>query len=263
VQGATEFLPVSSSGHLALGRHLLHVDAFAASPLLMDIALHLATLAAVVFVYRKDVAALLKGAVRIGAAIPAGQSARVFRTDESARLLVFILLATIPTGFIGIAMEQTGVAAAVGDHPHWLGAAFITGAIILLSSRFAAREPADMTALTALLIGVAQGIAVLPGISRSGTTIAVALLLKVARPDAARFSFLLSIPAILGAALLECSPAALFDNPATGPLLAGAAVAFATGIAALLLLIRLVNNGRFWLFAPYVAAVGCAAIFFL
>ena len=263
IQGATEFLPVSSSGHLAAGQMLFQLDSLKNQPLLLEILLHLATLVAVVIVYRREVLSLFVGVKNLAVSLPGGNLMHTAKTDEPSKLLLYLILATLPTGVIGILMEKSGIVETVSQTPIFLGISFITCAGILIASKFGVEKPDSFTWKTALLIGLAQGFAVMPGISRSGTTIAVALLLGVNREKAARFSFLLSIPAILGAALLEIDFEQLAASDALGAIAGGVLASFVCGIAALVVLIRLVKAGRLWLFAPYVAVVGISTILFL
>lgn len=268
IQGATEFLPVSSSGHLAAGQMMLSIEALKNQPLLLEILLHLATLVAVIVVYRKEVLSLFVGVKNMGTAFPRGQFWHTLKTDEPANLLALMFVSTLPTGLIGVVMEKTGLAQLVSATPLYLGISFLCCAGILVASKFGKEKENALhvnflSFKTALVIGIAQGFAVMPGISRSGTTIAVALLLGMNREKAAQFSFLLSIPAILGAAVLELDIERLVASDAVGAILGGVAAAFLFGLGALLLLIKLVKAGRFWLFAPYVAAVGICTIIFL
>jgi len=262
VQGATEFLPVSSSGHLALGQMLLEGagahGAAPAHPLLLEILLHVATLFAVIAIYRREVLGAIVGAGRAAAALFSGRLAALCASDEGANLAVAILVGTIPTAAVALLLEEPAVA--LGRNPVGLGACFLACACVLASTYWwrGGRRRLDWRA--ALVIGLFQGVAALPGLSRSGTTIAVALALGMEREEAARFSFLLSIPAIAGAAILEVDLAAMATGGMLGAYALGAVVAFATGLAALLLIIRAVRGGRLWLFAPYVAAVGVVSI---
>ncbi|MBN2525936.1 MAG: undecaprenyl-diphosphate phosphatase [Deltaproteobacteria bacterium] len=263
IQGATEFLPVSSSGHLAVGQMIFSLESLKDQPLLLEILLHLATLVAVVIVYRTEVLSLFIGAKNIAASVPARRFRETITHDEPSKLLGMMFIATLPTAVMGMLMEKTGIVQTVSITPLFLGLSFLVCAGILLASRFGAEKPNSLSYKTALLIGFAQGFAVMPGISRSGTTIAVALLLGINRETAARFSFLLSIPAILGAALLEIDVSQLAASDALGAIMGGVIASFLFGVVALLVLIRLVKAGRLWLFAPYVAVVGLSTIFLL
>ncbi|MBI5059044.1 undecaprenyl-diphosphate phosphatase [candidate division KSB1 bacterium] len=189
LQGITEFLPISSDGHLVVVQQLL---GFEHSLLAFDVFIHLGTLLAVVIYYRREIASIAAGFFRREGG------------DAARRLVGLIVLASIPTALIGLGLKAlvedlntSALAAALG----WL----VTG-LVLLSTERAKHTPRSMTdirALDALLIGIAQGIAVLPGVSRSGSTVAVGMFRGIRAGEAANFSFLMSIPAVAGAALLE------------------------------------------------------------
>ena len=273
VQGLTEFLPISSSGHLVLGQYLLGLEE---PRLLFDIILHVGTLVAVVAYYRRDVAHLLLG-VRDGAkALGNGQPAEALESTGT-RLLLLIAVASIPTALLGAAidtwlnLDRSSTAAVV-----FVCIALIANGFVLLGGRFARDEAGPgsappssrglqlwgITPKIALLVGIAQGIAVLPGLSRSGLTITTALLLAVWRTEAARFSFLMSIPAILGALALKFEPG-VFGTEAGSSLLAVSAGATAAGIVgyvAILYLERTVADATFHRFSWYCWAVGIGGL---
>jgi len=265
VQGATEFLPVSSSGHLAVGQLLIAEvqpgTSLASQPLTLEILLHLATFLAVIVFFRREVWAGLLGGGRGTIGLLKGNLGKLAREDDGVNLALAVVVGTIPTAFIGLLMRNP--ASIVAESATSLGLSFIGCACLLLASRWWPGGHRRLSFRIALLIGLVQGIAVIPGISRSGATIAVGLALGLEREDAARFSFLLSLPAILGAAVLELDFESLGADKNTLAYLFGGLAAFAVGLAALYLLIRLVRNGRFWLFAPYVGAVGIMTLFIL
>jgi undecaprenyl-diphosphatase len=255
VQGLTEFLPVSSSGHLVILQHLFGMR----SPkLLFDVAVHLGTLAAVVVFFRSDVAAIGRAVLgwrpfrRVGGN-PAG--------SPDLRLLGLILAATVPTALIGLFIRFA--AEEVFASPLSAGLLLMATGVLLIASRRSGpgrKDMADISLAEALGIGLVQGIAVFPGVSRSGATIATALFLGI-RPDAAaRFSFLLSIPSILGAALLMLGDAVAASAADARAALIGAVVAAAVGYAALWMLVFIVKRGRLYAFAPYCWAVGALGV---
>jgi undecaprenyl-diphosphatase len=186
-QGLTEFLPVSSSGHLVIVQSLMAVpEGIAIS---FDIVVHLGTLLAVLLYFRQDLCQLLQG---------------IFKRDPAAlRLFGALALGTVPAVIIGFLLKD--FFEQVFAQPVWIGGALLINGVMLLAvSRFAGtRELDGVRSLDALWIGLGQAVAILPGISRSGSTIAVGLLRGLSREAAARFSFLLAIPVILGAGLLE------------------------------------------------------------
>jgi len=234
VQGITEFLPISSDGHLAIAQRLLGLS----PDLAITVLLHAGTLAVVVVAFRRDLHSTLRGTLRLVTG-PRG--------DPDARLALHVLVASIPTAAIGLLLRHP--VERWTSSPGVVSLCLVATAVILLST-FRAKGERSIEFARALAIGVAQGLAVLPGLSRSGSTIAVALLLGVARPEAARFSFVASIPAVAGALALEL-PALRLGSADVVPALAGVLVAAASGAIALAVLLRVVRAGRIWAFAIY------------
>lgn len=254
IQGLTEFLPVSSSGHLVVAQHLFGM---AEPQLLLDVMLHLGTLLAVVVVFRKDLAGILYG-MRQGLT---GARTEEPVYDDYIRLLRLIVIATLPTAVIGLIFKQ--YAETIFGSPRFVGGAFlVTGAILWLSrlARSATKQIPQVTPAIALLVGLSQGLAIMPGISRSGTTISVALLLGLDRGLAARFSFLMAIPAILGAAVLELRHASAVSAEVWPIILSGMVVAALSGYIAVKILLRIVVAGNFSSFAYYCWAAGAATL---
>ena len=242
VQGLTEFLPVSSSGHLVLVESLTGVKL---PGLFVEVALHVATLGSVLVVYGGRLRDILRGAVN-------------GRPDER-RAVGLLVLGTIPAGIIGVLFHRT-----VEAHFHsltFIGGAFIVTGFILWSTRRRAGTRAAPTWLAALGVGAAQAVAIFPGVSRSGSTVSAALWAGLGPAAAAEYSFLLAVPVIGGAALLE-SRHMLADVAAVGavPLTVSFGVAFATGIWSIRFLVALLRRGRFYAFAPYCWIVGALTI---
>jgi undecaprenyl-diphosphatase len=256
---------VSSSGHLAVGQLMLFGGEVGGGltdrPLLLEVLLHLATLLAVVAVYRRDVLLAIRGAGRGLVALLRGRLGRAAGEDDGVNLALCVVAGLVPTAALGLLLREP--AALLSGSPLGLGLTFLACACLLIATRWWPGGSRRLDWKLGLLIGVVQGLAVLPGISRSGATIAAALALGLGREEAARFSFLLSIPAIIGAAVLELDFEALTAAERAPAFAAGAAVAFAVGLGALLLLIRLVRSGRLWVFAPYVTAVAVFSLVFL
>ncbi len=256
VQGLTEFLPVSSSGHLVILQHLFGMR----SPeLLFDVAVHMGTLVAVVIFFRADLLAIARAVVgELGSRPGAGSVSPARPSDpRQVRLFGLILAGTLPTAVIGLTIHFA--AGEVFASPLAAGLLVALTGVLLLATRKAAaggRGLADMGLADALIIGLVQGIAVLPGVSRSGSTIAAALFLGITRDAAARFSFLLAIPSILGAGVLVLADVTQVSAAAAWAALIGAAVSAGVGYAALGLLVFIVNRGRLYLFAPYCWLVG-------
>ncbi len=241
VQGLTEFLPVSSSGHLALASNLLNVPE---GGLAFDIVLHLGTLVAVFVFYWKDIAALVRGIV--------------LRERKSLILGLTLVAGTVPVAIAGFLF---------GDFIEGLrsnmffisGALVFTGTILFFSGRIPSTGKPGITFKRGVLVGLAQTMAILPGVSRSGTTICTGLAAGLSREEAARFSFLLAIPAILGAAVKEL-PSASWSIPFSN-IIVGFLVSAVVGFGALSLLVKFVKQGRLTGFAWYcwiVAAAGLA-----
>ncbi|MGD8241197.1 MAG: undecaprenyl-diphosphate phosphatase [Desulfobacterales bacterium] len=268
VQGLTEFLPISSSGHLVIGQYLLGL---AHADLAFEVSVHVGTLVAVVIFFRRDIAAILT-------AIPRYRSAcrpSAFRTllapgspDAEVRLALLVILGSIPTAIIGLILKH--FEKILFASPLITGIMLlVTGSVLYLTRRpqMAARAHPDSTRpLSAigvrdcLLIGLVQGLAVIPGISRSGTTIAAGLFAGINPQAAARFSFLLSIPAVAGAALLVLMEAFAQGRIDVAVCLAGGLTALLVGYAALAILVYLINRGKLHAFAPYCWIVGIAVI---
>jgi undecaprenyl-diphosphatase len=265
IQGATEFLPVSSSGHLAAAQMYLANEARAVRlgnrPLTLEILLHVATFFAVVIFYRQAVFEGLKGVFRGAGGLARGRFSEMIKKDDSVNLATAVVAGTIPTGVLGLLLRRQ--AEMVSASPTSLGLAFLGTACMLLATLWWPGGKRRLSWRIALLIGAVQGIAVLPGISRSGVTIAAGLAVGLEREDAVRFSFLLSLPAIIGAAALELDMESLTSDHNLFAYLVGGAAAFVVGLFALYLLVRLVRGGRLWLFAPYVALMGTVSILFL
>ena len=252
IQGLTEFLPVSSSGHLVLGQHLLGVQAPGVA---LEVALHLGTLLSVCIVFARDIKQLLVACLSFAGSKPSGMQDDEIKLYR--RLVLLLLFASVPTGLIGVGLKEVFIA--LFSAPRFVGFALIvTGIILLVVSRLQGTKTLwDMRIRDALAVGLAQGLAITPGISRSGLTISTGLFLGYDRETATRFSFLLSIPAILGASLLEI-PAAL-DVGFTVPLswiAVGVLVAAFTGVLAILGLVQMLKRGKLSYFAYYVWAVG-------
>jgi undecaprenyl-diphosphatase len=249
VQGITEFLPISSDGHLALAELLFDLGEGGLSFFVM---LHAGTLIATLIVLRQPVGRA------VAAGVPASFRPARFKESAAGRDALVVLLASAPTAVIGLLLRDAV--------EHWtrnpvvIGLGFLGTTAMLLVAQFSPRGERDQPSVAgALLVGVAQGLAVLPGLSRSGSTIAVLLRLGVRPERAFTLSMLISLPAVLGAVLLESRHA--FSEPfAAGPAFVGALVALGTGIVALLLLRRIVNLGRFGWFALWVGPLALATI---
>ncbi len=254
LQGATEYLPVSSSGHLVIAEHLF---GFREPTLFFNIVLHLGTLAAVIFYYRGDLVELIRESVLGIGDLVRGESPRIVLNQRpSFQLALLIVLGTIPTAVIGLLFNQTFER--MFDSARWTGVMLTVTGTVLFFTRAAPQNPnRKLGVVTALLIGTVQGLAIAPGISRSGTTIATALFCGIEREEAARFSFLLSIPSIIGALIVESGGAS--NGVGTSAMMAGFVSAVVTGYFCLALLVQLVKMNRLSVFSYYCWAVGIAA----
>jgi undecaprenyl-diphosphatase len=259
VQGVTEFLPVSSSGHLVLFQNLFGLTE---PEIYFNISLHVGTLAAICTFFFQD----LK---KMAAALFSASTWKVRKgalginhiQNPELRLFLLILVGTVPTAFMGILLRP--IAPKIFLSVHLVGAMLlVTGLLLWLTRRLlkVGRRPAQMTVWDALCIGIIQGMAILPGISRSGATIAVGLFRGLDRETAARYSFLLSIPAILGAMVLELIQTPVLRPPPLNVILLGTFIAAAVGYVALRILIHLVKKGDLHYFAPYCWLLGLVTL---
>ncbi len=261
VQGVTEFLPISSSGHLVLLQVFWRQPQLGAEKLLLlDATVHFATLLAVLWIFRSRVVQLLR--VPLSYVVPIKLTDR--ERADGIRLWWLLLIGTIPTAVIGLLLQQQierafTSALAVGI------SLLITGVLLFFAGRHAVnnRSLSKMRIWDAFIIGTMQGLAIFPGISRSGFTIGAGLLLGLRQELAAEFSFLLAIPAILGAMLIEVLKIhrEQISSSLFGPYLVGGLFALITGIIALRWLLRLLQRGRLGYFAYYCWGVGIFALF--
>jgi undecaprenyl-diphosphatase len=248
VQGLTEFLPVSSSGHIELGTYMLGIES--ADNLLFTIIVHAATALSTIVVFRKDIWEIITDLLK-------------FQWNEGTQFAAKIILSMIPIGVVGVLFEEE-ISAFFGGKILLVGVMLLVTATLLSFSHFAPKKDGVVTFPKALLIGIAQTIAILPGLSRSGTTISVALLLGVDRARAARFSFLMVLIPILGGGFLKLLE--YLENPSIaegisgGALVFGFLAAFVSGLAACIWMINIVKKGKLIYFAIYCAIVGIIAI---
>ncbi len=262
IQGLTEFLPVSSSGHIELGKVILNYNP--SESLLFTVVLHCATVLSTIVVFRNDILEIIKGLFS-------------FKWNEETQFAAKILLSMIPVGIVGVLFESQ-VEAFFNENILLVGLMlWFTGCLLYLTGYVEQKQTAKLAAQStaskrdgkirfsdALIIGFMQAVAVLPGISRSGSTIATGLLLGVDRERIARFSFLMVLPPILGATLLKLkdfmeAPQATIDII---PLTAGFIAAFISGLVACLWMIDLVKRGKLIYFAFYCFIVGAIAILY-
>ncbi len=251
LQGLTEFLPVSSSGHLAIGKYFLD---FETPDMLFDVMLHVATLLVVLIYFRKRVFLIIKAFF--------GIFLKRFQKDyfENKRFLWGIIVASIPTAIIGLAFEKYMLV--YFETIVFVGyALIITSILLVISDNFNGRG--KITAGNSIVIGIAQGLAVTPGISRSGTTIAVSCMLGIERDEAAEFSFLLSVPAILGAMILELKNVTISSIDMLIPYGAGMVASFISGLVVIGIMMALIRKAQLKLFAIYCLILGLIVVIFL
>ena len=262
VQGIAEFLPISSSGHLALLQSFFGVENVEEGNLFFSVLLHLGTLISVCIVYRKDIVEMIEEFFKgVGALF--SPKLRKENPKPARRLVLMIILATLPLLLI---LPIKAMVEQLYSNTVFIGFALIlTGLILFLSDRMATgrKTERNMTIKDALIVGCGQALAVIPGLSRSGATIATGMMRGFDRKFAVRFSFLMSLPAIIGANLLS-----LIDAFQTGidarllPMyILGTVVAAVTGYFAIRLIRSLTERGKFGSFAWYCWAVGVLAIF--
>ncbi len=261
IQGLTEFLPVSSSGHLVLFQELLGDEFFGAGEEeLFAVVLHLGTLLPILWFYRRDIGQSI-AALQPDHSLRDLGLTRWLQADSNRWLSVLVVVGTVPTGIMGIALHDY-FTELFASPTKVLIALMVTGGL-LLATRFVPAERSGTASLalwSALLIGVVQGCAITPGISRSGSTIAVALFLGIARADAARFSFLLSVPAILGAMVLQAKDGLPMESISWAPLALGFLAAVIVGYLSLVLLVSLVSKGRLYQFTWYLWPVAITGL---
>lgn len=258
IQGIAEFLPISSSGHLSLAQNLMGL--VTGEDLFFDVLLHLGTLAAVCIVYWRDIVEMVVDFFAMLRALFTKD--KTISPKEGSRLAMMIIVATLP--LVLVVFIKKYVEALYGSTLFIGFALLLTGLLLFLSDRMqrGRKNARTATMLDALIVGLAQTIAVVPGLSRSGTTIAVGMLRGFSRKFAVRFSFLMSIPAILGAGVLEIGDAVQAGiDPKLIPIyLAGVLVATVAGFFAIKLVNLLVKQGKFGNFAYYCWAIGLIAI---
>ena len=271
VQGISEFLPISSSGHLSLFQHFLNMNT-ADGNLFFDVLLHLGTLIAIFVYYWRDILDLLKELGRLFLVLlgkeekkkkaPASAAGRKLTLTPDSRMILMIIVATIPLVFVLPIKDK--VESLCGNVVFIGCALLVTGTILFISDRLAKgkKTAKNATMLDAFLVGVGQAVAVVPGLSRSGTSISAGMLRGFQRTFAVRFSFLMSIPAVLGANIISIKDAmeAGIDTSLMPMYVAGTIVAAVAGYFAIRLVNILADKGKFGNFAYYCWGVGAAAL---
>ena len=256
VQGLTEFLPVSSSGHLVIGSELLH---FQEQGVVFDVCLHLGTLLSVFLVFRTELIAMVKAPFQYFSGSTDPDVRRFFFWD------VYVILATLPAVVVGLFFKNY-VEAFFGSTVIAYCMLVITGSIMILT-QYVPERTQSLNWWKSTLVGCAQALAIMPGLSRSGSTIFAGMLLGIPRETIARFSFIMSIPAIVGAAVLQMSD--FFQNPPTSDtatsLIAGMVMSAVAGYLAIKLLLDVIRKNRLHWFGYYcllLSSVGLMYHFF-
>lgn len=259
VQGLTEFLPVSSSGHLVIFQRffgLMEPEIF------FDICLHIGTLVAVIVYFRHELYAIITAVFKQGFLfLKKDISARTAYQDPNVKMAALIIFGLIPTAVLGLLIDK--IAETLYASVLITGIMLVvTGTFLWTTRRFKSDNDKDVefTMKKAFIIGLVQGFSVIPGISRSGSTIVAGLFLGLDRELAAKYSFLMSIPAIVGAAILSLKDVESLSNISLEVLLPGILVSCITGYLALSFLVFIVKKGRLYAFAPYCWLAGLAAI---
>ncbi len=241
IQGLTEWLPISSSGHLALLQHFFGVR----PPVVFDILLHVGTLGAVLAFFRKDLFSIVRDVLSFD------------ERSEGCKVFLLIIIASVPTAIIGLFLED--FFESMFTNITLVGIALvITGLIIHLTKGKEGKKDPDWK--NALVMGLFQGFAVAPGISRSGMTISSGILMGVGREKAARLSFLLFIPAISGALILKSQDIASMDDSLVGPAVVGMVISGIVGYVAIGALLRILKNEKFHDFSYYCLLLGLISI---
>ncbi len=247
IQGVTEFLPISSSGHLVLTKSFL---GFPSEGAFLEVTLHAGTLIPILVFYRKRIGGLIRGVLT--------------RDAESWRTAGMLVVATIPTGLAYLLVKdtldrayQSPIAAAT--------ALCITGVLMMIPIRTSTRPASALSVTKVVLIGIAQAFALTPGISRSGSTIVMARHCGVSAEKAAEFSFIMAIPVLLAAVVLELPhlDAQAVGDLSLGGLICGVVTAAIVGYVSLVLLIKMLARGKFWMFGLYCVLVGGTALVLL
>jgi undecaprenyl-diphosphatase len=240
IQGLTEFLPISSSGHLVLGQHFLGIEN---SGILLEVVLHLGTLLSILLYYRRAISNLLHGISK--------------RDSESLHYALMLAVATIPVVVAGLMFKNQLESLFL---PKVVPYMFLITGCILFTTQVASESQKSITLKIAIVVGCAPALAMLPGISRSGMTISLALLLGIHRVDAAKFSFFMAIPVLLGAGILQLGDVGEMSVQ-VWPLFLGFLSAFISGYVVIKWLINLISNQHYWKFSYYCIFVGLICIF--
>ncbi|MDE0934759.1 MAG: undecaprenyl-diphosphatase UppP [Mariniblastus sp.] len=256
LQGLTEFLPVSSSGHLEIVKYLFGDQSVGESSMLMTVVLHFATALSTVVVFRAEVLSLLKGLLRL----PQGN----WRANEELQFCSKIILSMMPAAIVGVLFEEQ-IEALFGNQLLLVGLMLVVTGVLLMFADRAKETQKSVGFRDAIIIGISQAIAILPGISRSGATISTSVLLGVDREKAARFSFLMVVPLIFGKIAKDIFDAVRLGEPFAAEglewsLLVGFTCAFLTGLFACVWMLKIVKSSKLSYFSYYCFIVASLVI---
>lgn len=259
IQGLTEFLPVSSSGHLVLGEALLGAEAFKNS-IAFELIVHLGTFLAVLVVFWKDIINLAQ--IFFPRLIQPGKWKVEYNENPEFQLTVLMVVAMLPAGVIGLLLREH--ISSLFSQPFMVSIALLVTGSMLLSTRYFKKTDQPIQMKQAILIGFAQALALIPGISRSGSTISMALALGIKQEQAARFSFIMVLPLIVAATVLEFIDLFEVGISLDESLILGVGllVSFVVGYMSLKWLLQLLRQGRFHYFAWYCFAVAIVGLFY-
>jgi len=245
VQGLTEFLPISSSGHLVLMNHLLGIQIH---DIAFEVAVHVGTLIAVIIYFRSDLLVILTD---------------IFKGGDMRRVAWMLLLAMVPTGIIGLGLDR--IITRLFQSPLYTAFGLLATSLILFVAekvRGGSRLLINVRWVDAIYIGIMQGVAIIPGISRSGATISTGLIVGMNRDAAARFSFLLSIPAILAASMLHLRDFVSLETGQILPFVVGVVASMASGYIAIGTMMYVLRKGRLYGFSVYTLLLGLFSVFY-
>jgi len=237
IQGITEWLPISSSGHLVLAQEYFGLEV----PLAFDVILHFGTLLVVLIVFWKDILAIAK-------------SLFAFKKDENTKLLLYIIIATIPIAIVGYFFRD--LIKSLFQSVLAVGIALMITGTVLFVTKFTQHKK-EINWKNSLIVGIAQAVALVPGISRSGSTISAGLLSGIKREKIASFSFLIFIPAMIGATILEIRD---ITSVEIGPIISGTLAAIIVGYISLIWLLKIIKKGKFHHFSWYCWTLGIITI---
>ncbi|MDA3952635.1 MAG: undecaprenyl-diphosphate phosphatase [Bacteroidales bacterium] len=249
IQGLTEFLPVSSSGHLELVKFIFGSENAPESSMLMTVVLHAATALSTIVIFRKEIKEIFVGLFQ-------------FKWNEQTKFSLKIVLSMVPAAAVGVLLESE-LEMLFNNQIRLVGFMLILTAVLLYFADKAKTTDKGVSFWNAIIIGVSQAIAILPGISRSGATISTSVLLGIDRAKSARFSFLMVVPLILGKMAKDIAGGEISNDMTSAmPLLVGFIAAFVVGLIACAWMIKIVKNSKLTYFAIYCLIIGLIAIFF-